>query len=86
VSFAAITICVASERVFIFVSIYFVIDSVRKLLNTPSYFRLPLNYFLITGLTFRLGLSFLKIRYDGYHSLKHGMVGHSISYSDSFND
>jgi hypothetical protein len=30
VSFAAITLCVASQRVFIVVSIYFVIDSVRK--------------------------------------------------------
>jgi hypothetical protein len=37
VSFAAITLCVASERVFIVVSLYFVIDSVRKLLDTPSY-------------------------------------------------
>jgi hypothetical protein len=37
VSFAAITLCVASQRVFIFVSVYFVIDSVRKLLDTPSY-------------------------------------------------
>jgi hypothetical protein len=35
VSFAAITLCVASQRVFIV--IYFVIDSVRKLLGTPSY-------------------------------------------------
>jgi hypothetical protein len=35
VSFAAITLCVASQRVFVFV--YFVIDSVRKLLNTSSY-------------------------------------------------
>jgi hypothetical protein len=34
VSFAAITLCVASQRVFIVV--YFVIDSVRKLLDTPS--------------------------------------------------
>jgi hypothetical protein len=34
VSFAAITLCVASQRVFIGVSVYFVIDSVRKLLNT----------------------------------------------------
>jgi len=32
-----ITLCVASQRVFIAVSIYFVIDSVRKLLDTPSY-------------------------------------------------
>jgi hypothetical protein len=32
VSFAAITLCVASQRVFIVVSVYFVIDSVRKLL------------------------------------------------------
>jgi hypothetical protein len=33
VSFAAITLCVASQRVFIVV--YFVIDSVRKILDTP---------------------------------------------------
>jgi hypothetical protein len=37
VSFAALTLCVASQRVFIFVLVYFVIDSVRKLLDTPSY-------------------------------------------------
>jgi hypothetical protein len=36
VSFAAIILCVASQRVFIFV-VYFVIDSVRKLLDTPSW-------------------------------------------------
>jgi hypothetical protein len=38
VSFAAITLCVASERVFIVVA-YFVIDSFRKLLDTHSYIR-----------------------------------------------
>jgi hypothetical protein len=37
VSFVAITLCVASQWVFIVVSVYFVIDSVRKLLDTPSY-------------------------------------------------
>jgi uncharacterized protein HemY len=40
VSFAAITLCVASQRVFVVVVVvvvYFVIDSVRKLLDTPSY-------------------------------------------------
>jgi hypothetical protein len=37
VSFVAITLCVASEQVFIVVVAYFVIDSVRKLLDTPSY-------------------------------------------------
>jgi hypothetical protein len=36
VSFAAITLCLATRRVFIAV-VYFVIDSVRKLLDTPSY-------------------------------------------------
>jgi hypothetical protein len=35
VSFIAITLCVASQRVFIVV-VYFVIDSVRKLLDTTS--------------------------------------------------
>jgi acetolactate synthase regulatory subunit len=34
VSFAAITLCVASQRV-----VYFVINSVRKLLDTPSYIK-----------------------------------------------
>jgi len=37
VSFAAITLLFASQRVFVVVSVYFVIDSVRKLLDTPSY-------------------------------------------------
>jgi hypothetical protein len=37
VNFAAITLCVASERVFIVAVTYFVMDSVQKLLNTPSY-------------------------------------------------
>jgi hypothetical protein len=36
VSFVAITLCVASHRVFIIV-VYFVKDSVRKLLDIPSY-------------------------------------------------
>jgi hypothetical protein len=36
VSLAAITLCVTSQRVFIVVSVYFVIDSVRKLLDTLS--------------------------------------------------
>jgi uncharacterized protein HemY len=45
VSFATITLCVASERVFVVVVVvvYFVIDSVRKLLDTPSYTRAQFN-------------------------------------------
>jgi hypothetical protein len=37
VSFTAITLYVASQRVFIVVNVYFVIALVRKLLDTPSY-------------------------------------------------
>jgi hypothetical protein len=38
VSFATITLCVASKRVFVVVVVvYFVIDSILKLLDTPSY-------------------------------------------------
>jgi hypothetical protein len=37
VSSAAITLCVSFEREFIVVSVYFDVDSVRKLLDTPSY-------------------------------------------------
>jgi hypothetical protein len=38
-SFAVINLCVASQRVFTFVVVvvHFVIDSVRKLLDTSSY-------------------------------------------------
>jgi hypothetical protein len=44
VSFAAITLYIASQRVFIVVVVYFVIDSVRKLLDIPSYFfKVPTN-------------------------------------------
>jgi hypothetical protein len=35
VSFVTITLCVASQWVFIFTVVYFIIDSVRKLLDTP---------------------------------------------------
>jgi hypothetical protein len=51
VSFAAVTLCVASQRVFIVVSIYFVIDSVRKLLDTPSY--APYCQNRLSSVTFR---------------------------------
>jgi hypothetical protein len=37
VSFATITLCIASQRVFIFYKRIFLYDSVRKLLDTPSY-------------------------------------------------
>jgi hypothetical protein len=37
VSFAAITICIASYRLFIVVSLYVVIDLARKLLDVPSF-------------------------------------------------
>jgi hypothetical protein len=46
VSFAAMTLCVASQRVFIVVSMYFVIDSVRKLLDTPLYSNSLVNSYI----------------------------------------
>jgi hypothetical protein len=36
-SFTTINLCVATQRVFIVVSVYFFINSVWKLLDTPSY-------------------------------------------------
>jgi hypothetical protein len=38
VSLSAITLCVASR---VFVVVYFVIDPVRELLDTPSYIHTP---------------------------------------------
>jgi hypothetical protein len=46
------TLCVASQRVLIVVSAYFVIDSVRKLLDTPSYIAL-VALTLLDSRTFR---------------------------------
>jgi len=37
VSSVAVTLCVASQQVFIVAVVYFVTESVRKLLDTPSY-------------------------------------------------
>jgi hypothetical protein len=43
VSFGSITLCVASHRAFIVVVVVvdFIIDSVRKLLDTPSFLSTP---------------------------------------------
>jgi hypothetical protein len=48
VSFAAITLCVASQQVFIVIVVYFVIESVRKFLDILSYLpeRHPRWYYL----------------------------------------
>jgi hypothetical protein len=48
VSFAAITLCVASQRVFVVV-VYFVIYSVRKLLDIPSYGNCNFIHVVING-------------------------------------
>jgi hypothetical protein len=37
VSFAAITLCVASQQVIPEASVYFIIELVRRILDTPSY-------------------------------------------------
>jgi hypothetical protein len=47
VSFAAITLCVASQQVIPKVSVYFFIGSVRKLLDTPSYIRCVFTYSMV---------------------------------------
>jgi hypothetical protein len=56
VSFAAITLCVASERVIPKVSVYFFIDSVRKFLDTPSY---SVNDLFFLGFSSKLYVQFL---------------------------
>jgi hypothetical protein len=42
VSFTAITLCVVSQHIFIIV-VYIIIDSVRKLLDKPSYLKVRKN-------------------------------------------
>jgi hypothetical protein len=49
--FASITFCISSQRVFDVVTVYFVIDSIRKLLDTPSYkaYRKRMSKVEVTG-------------------------------------
>jgi hypothetical protein len=54
VSFAAITLCVASQRVFIVVN--FLTESVRKLLDTPSYGKIRVFKLLLDTFPIQNGL------------------------------
>jgi hypothetical protein len=58
VSFATITLCVASQRGFIVV-VYFVIDSVRKILDTLSH----VCQVIMIDYLFTSTLSMLKTKY-----------------------
>jgi hypothetical protein len=49
VSFATITLCVASQRVVPKVSACFFIDSVRKRLDTPWYFCMEVTEVIVMG-------------------------------------
>jgi hypothetical protein len=59
VSFAAINLCIASQRLFIIV-VYFVIDWVQKLLDIPAYIKMheyvggrvtiAMHFHIVTGL------------------------------------
>jgi hypothetical protein len=70
VSFAAITRFVASQRVFVVVVVvvvvYFVIDSVRKLLDTPSYvyFCLKMRRLTFFGVVRSLHVSVHRSHHD----------------------
>jgi hypothetical protein len=44
VSFAAITLCVASQQVLIVVNVYFVINSVWELLDKPLYVKMVAKF------------------------------------------
>jgi hypothetical protein len=66
VSFAAITLCDASQLVIPKVSVYFVIDSVQKLLDTPSYVF--------------MALYIVKHRYNSTLPLPHLMVAEAYGW------
>jgi hypothetical protein len=61
VSFASITLYVASQRVFIVISLYFlIIVSVRKLLDTPSY-TIRLAHFLMHVVFVLRNIPYLRV-------------------------
>jgi hypothetical protein len=61
VSFAAITLWFASRRVITKVCLYFVIDSVRKLLDTHSYYLIPNVASVILDQTVLLPVEMLRL-------------------------
>jgi hypothetical protein len=91
VSFATITLCVASQRVFI---LYFVIDSVRELLCAPTYTRMT-PYFILElrqriyeKLGYGLGDQSSRVRFPAgaenfplHHRVQNGSGAHPASYS-----
>jgi hypothetical protein len=63
VSFAAITLCVASQRVFIVVNLYFVIDSVRKLFGYALVsFSKKIGVVVLVAPSFGIGMRFVMTR------------------------
>jgi hypothetical protein len=68
VSFVAITLCVASQRVSVALSVYFVIDSVRELLVTPSYTFSSRCIWLCVSSDFNFNI------FDAFCSLLHGIL------------
>jgi len=65
--FADVTLCVASQRVFVVVGVvvvYFVIDSVRKLLVTPWYYEsvIPMCYEIVIRWE---GVDWMHLTQDG---------------------
>jgi hypothetical protein len=76
VSFAAMTLCVASQRVFIVVSVYFVIDSVRKLLVTPSYLR-------INWQNWWFGMCWITLLYDSVILYQRIGIQFDLSFIDT---
>jgi hypothetical protein len=79
VSFAAITFLVASQRVPIIVVLYFVIDSVRKLLDIPSYVKVKLSLCFNWGPRHEGELG--EWRYSSTHSLTSALDGGEWSAS-----
>jgi hypothetical protein len=70
VSFAATTLCVTSQRVFVVVSVYFVIDSVRKLLEHPR-----------TSVMWSAGsVSNNKIVYGSWTAFRHYIAAEPVTY------
>jgi hypothetical protein len=87
VSFAAINFCVASKWVFIVVVVvvnYFVIDSVRKLLDTPSYTRTPdpIAFSYVSTWRTRVSNPFVFAK-THYFTLPHDWVSNSTGCNHS---
>jgi hypothetical protein len=79
VSFAAIILCVAFQRMLIIIVVYFIIESVRNILVTPSYSSVVQRW--ATGCMIGVRVPAGTGNFFVHHRVQNGSGAHPSSYA-----